>query len=92
MKILGIVAEYDPFHRGHLYHLSEAVRRVAPDFVFVALSPCIKQRGELSLLSPVDRARCALTAGADAVFCLPACWTVRDAEHYALGAVSLLLC
>ena len=90
MKILGIVAEYDPFHRGHLYHLSEAVRRVAPDFVFVALSPCIKQRGELPLLSPSDRAKCALEAGADAVFSLPVLWTVRDAEHYALGAVSLL--
>ncbi len=90
MRILGIVAEYDPFHRGHLYHLSEAVRRVSPDLVFVVLSPCVKQRGELSLLSPTDRARCALEAGADAVFSLPVLWTVRDAEHYALGAVSLL--
>ena len=90
MKILGIVAEYDPFHNGHLYHLTEAVRRVSPDLVFVVLSPCFKQRGELSLLSPADRARCALTAGADAVFSLPVLWTVRDAEHYALGAVSLL--
>ena len=90
MRILGIVAEYDPFHRGHLYHLTEAVRRVSPDFIFVVLSPCVKQRGELSLLSPTDRARCALEAGADAVFSLPVLWTVRDAEHYALGAVSLL--
>lgn len=90
MKILGIVAEYDPFHRGHLHHIQEARRLLSPDLVFVVLSPCIKQRGELSLLSPSDRARCALEAGADAVFCLPVSWTVRDAEHYALGAVSLL--
>ena len=90
MKILGIVAEYDPFHRGHLYHITEAKRLLSPDLVFVVLSPCVKQRGELSLLSPSDRARCALEAGADAVFSLPAAWTVRDAEHYALGAVSLL--
>ena len=90
MKILGIVAEYDPFHRGHLYHLTEAKKQVAPDLTFIVLSPCVKQRGELSLLSPADRARCALEAGADAVFSLPVSWTVRDAEHYALGAVSLL--
>lgn len=90
MKILGVVAEYDPFHNGHLYHLSEAIRLAEPDLTFVALSPCLKQRGELSLLSPSDRAFCALSAGADAVFALPVCWTVRDAEHYALGAVSLL--
>ena len=90
MRILGIVAEYDPFHRGHLYHLEEARKRVHPDMTLVALSPCVKQRGSLSLLSPADRARCALEAGADAVFCLPVCWTLRDAEHYTLGAVSLL--
>ena len=90
MVILSIIAEYDPFHHGHLYHITEAKKRVSPDFVLVALSPCVKQRGELSLLSPPDRARCALEAGADAVFSLPAVWTVRDAEHYALGAVSML--
>ena len=90
MKVLGIVAEYDPFHLGHLYHLTEARKQADPDITLIALSPCIKQRGDLSLLSPADRARCALEAGADAVFCLPVCWTLRDAEHYALGAVSLL--
>ena len=90
MKILGIVAEYDPFHNGHLFHISEAKKRISPDLTVIVLSPCIKQRGELSLLSPADRARCALEAGADAVFCLPVLWTLRDAEHYALGAVSLL--
>ncbi len=90
MKILGIVAEYDPFHNGHLYHLTEAKKQVSPDLTYIVLSPCVKQRGRLALLSPTDRARCALEAGADAVFSLPVCWTLRDAEHYALGAVTLL--
>ena len=90
MKILGIVAEYDPFHNGHLYHITEAKKKVSPDLTFVALSPCVKQRGDLSLLSPSDRALCALEAGADAVFCLPVLWTVCEAEQYTLGAVSLL--
>ena len=90
MKILGIIAEYDPLHRGHLHHLTEAKKLVSPDLTLVVLSPCVKQRGELALLSPSDRARCALAAGADAVFSLPLCWTLRDAEHYALGAASLL--
>ncbi len=90
MKILGIVAEYDPFHNGHMRHISGAKKAVSPDLTYIVLSPCVKQRGELSLLSPSDRARCALEAGADAVFSLPVIWTARDAEHYALGAVSLL--
>ncbi|MBQ8072210.1 MAG: nucleotidyltransferase family protein [Clostridia bacterium] len=89
-NILGVVAEYDPFHRGHEKHLRLARERVQPDFTYVALSGCFKQRGEPALLSPYDRAACALAAGVDAVFCLPTVWTLRDAEHYALGAVSLL--
>ena len=90
MAVLGIVAEYDPFHNGHLRHLRMAVSSVKPSAVVVALSGPFKQRGEPSLLSPFSRAACALAAGADAVLALPVLWTVRDAEHYALGAVHLL--
>ena len=90
MAVLGIVAEYDPFHNGHLHHLREACASVSPEAVIVALSGPLKQRGEPAMLSPFRRAECALSAGADAVFSLPVLWTVRDAEHYALGAVSLL--
>ena len=90
MAILGIVAEYDPFHNGHLHHIINAKKQAGAELTYVVLSPCLKQRGTLSLLSPHDRARCALEAGADAVFALPVLWTVRDAENYALGAVSLL--
>ena len=89
-RILGVVAEYDPFHRGHETHLRLARERVQPDFTWVALSGCFRQRGEIAMLSPHDRAACALAAGADAVFLLPTVWTLRDAEHYALGAVSML--
>ena len=67
MAVLGIVAEYDPLHNGHLYHLNEAKSLVKPDLTYVVLSPCMKQRGDLPLLSPLDRARLALEAGADAV-------------------------
>lgn len=90
MSILGVVAEYDPFHNGHARHLALARAQVQPRETIVALSPCFKQRGAPALFSPTDRARWALEAGADAVFALPVLWTVRDAEHYALGAVSLL--
>ncbi len=90
MSVLGIIAEYDPFHNGHLRHLRSAMEAVAPSSVLVALSGPFKQRGEAAILSPFLRAECALSYGADAVFALPVLWTVRDAEHYALGAVSAL--
>ncbi len=89
-SVTGIVAEYDPFHRGHVKHLRAARERTGADFVYVALSGCFRQRGDAAMLSPWNRAACALAAGADAVFMLPTVWTLRDAEHYALGAVSLL--
>ena len=90
MRILGIVAEYDPFHGGHAWHLAEARRRAEADYVVVVMSTCFTQRGEAALVPPADRAAMALAGGADAVVALPACWALRDAEHFALGGVHLL--
>ena len=90
MRTVGIVAEYDPFHNGHLHHLTEARRAAEADYAVVILSGPFRQRGEPALLSPSDRAACALRSGADAVFELPVSCAVREAEAYALSAVSLL--
>lgn len=90
VRILGIIAEYNPFHNGHAYHLKAARDRSGADYVIVVMSSCFTQRGDAALLSPADRARMALTCGADAVFSLPARWAVQDAEHFALGGVALL--
>lgn len=90
MRIVGVIAEYNPFHLGHAYHLQRAREETRTDYVVIILSGCFTQRGEAALLSPLDRARMALHCGADAVLALPALWSVRDAEHFALGGVALL--
>lgn len=90
MGFVGVIAEYDPFHLGHAHHLKEARRLSGQDGVVVVMSGCFTQRGEGALLSPHVRARMALENGADAVILLPAMWSLRDAEHFALGGVSLL--
>lgn len=90
MRVVGVIAEYNPFHLGHAHHLAEARRLANADAVVVVMSSVFTQRGDAALLSPSDRARMALSAGADAVFALPAMWAVRDAEHFALGGVALL--
>ncbi len=90
MRVVGVIAEYNPFHRGHAYHLQQARQLAHADAVVVVMSSAFTQRGEAALLSPRDRAEMALSAGADAVFALPAAWAVRDAEHFALGGVALL--
>lgn len=90
MRVVGVIAEYNPFHLGHAHHLAEARRLAQADAVVVVMSSAFTQRGDAALLSPGDRARMALSAGADAVFALPAVWSCRDAEHFALGGVSIL--
>ena len=90
MRVVGVIAEYNPFHLGHAHHLAQARRQAHADAVVVVMSTAFTQRGDAALLSPADRSRMALSAGADAVFALPAMWAVRDAEHFALGGVALL--
>lgn len=90
MRIAGVIAEYNPFHLGHAHHLAQTRQLANADAVVVVMSSVFTQRGDAALLSPADRARMALSAGADAVFALPAAWSVRDAEHFALGGVSIL--
>lgn len=90
MRVVGIIAEYNPFHLGHAYQLAQARRLANADAVVVVMSSVFTQRGDAALLSPADRARMALSCGADAVFALPVAWAVRDAEHFALGGVSML--
>ncbi len=90
MRVVGVIAEYNPFHLGHAHHLAEARRLARADAVVVVMSSVFTQRGDAALLPPADRTRMALSAGADAVFALPAVWAVRDAEHFALGGTAML--
>ena len=90
MKITGIVAEYDPFHNGHAWQLAEARRRTGADAVVAVMSGFFTQRGDPACLSPMDRAACALEGGADLVALLPAAWSLRSAEGFALGAIRIL--
>lgn len=90
MRITGVIAEYNPFHPGHAWHLAQARKDSAADYVIAVMSTCFTQRGDAALLPPSARVRMALQHGADAVFALPCCWAVRDGEHFALGGVSIL--
>lgn len=90
MRTVGVIAEYDPFHLGHAYHLQQARQRTQADWVLCVMSGCFTQRGQGALLSPAQRARMALESGADVVLELPVPWAVREAEHFALGSISIL--
>lgn len=89
MQATGIIAEYNPFHNGHAYHISEAKRRTHQP-VIVVMSGSFMQRGEPAILSKWQRAALAVGSGADLVLELPAAFSLRSAEFFAQGGVSLL--
>jgi len=90
MKAVGIIAEYDPFHAGHAYHLGKAREESGADYVVVVMSPDFLQRGQPALIDKWVRARMALEAGADLVLELPVRSAVASAEFFAAGGVRLL--
>lgn len=89
MQATGIIAEYNPFHNGHLYHIQET-KRLTQQPVIVVMSGSFMQRGEPAVLSKWQRASCAVQGGADLVLELPCVFTLRSAEFFAKGAVQLL--
>ncbi|MBU9726986.1 nucleotidyltransferase [Diplocloster modestus] len=90
MKTVGIIAEYNPFHNGHLYHLQAAKEKTGADYVVVIMSGNFLQRGVPALIDKYARSRMALLNGADLVIELPVCYAAGSAEYFASGAVALL--
>ena len=90
MRVCGIIAEYDPFHQGHAYHLAQARARTEADAVVCVISGSFTQRGLPALLPAHARTEMALRCGADVVVQLPYAFSVREAEYFALGGVGIL--
>ena len=90
MRIAGIIAEYNPFHAGHLWHVRETRRLSGCDWVVACMDGHFTQRGEPAMFSKWARARMALACGVDAVFELPALFAVRTADAFARGGVAIL--
>lgn len=90
MKIVGLVAEYNPFHHGHAYHIAQAKKQTGADYVVVVMSGDFVQRGTPAILEKHIRAEMALLGGADLVLELPVRYATSSAESFALGSVSLL--
>lgn len=90
MNVTGIVAEYNPFHNGHLYHLEQARRVTGSDAIICVMSGNFVQRGEPAIVNKWARARMAIAAGADIVIELPVTFSLQSAEGFARGAIGLL--
>lgn len=88
--VAGIIAEYNPLHNGHLYHIQKTRELLNPDYVFCVMSGNYVQRGEPALVQKQIRTECALRSGIDCVIELPFVYATSSAEFFARGGVSLL--
>ncbi len=90
MKIVGIIAEYNPFHNGHALHIAATRQATACDCVVAVMSGSFVQRGEPAMFDKWSRAAMAVSGGADVVIELPFVFSVRSAQYFAAGGVRLL--
>ena len=89
-KVLGIIAEYNPFHNGHLYHINESKKAVNADYTIAIMSGNFVQRGDTSLVDKWSKAEMALKNGIDLVIELPLLYSISSAENFAEGSIKIL--
>lgn len=89
MKVVGIIAEYNPFHNGHAYQIKQAKKLSHADYCIVAMSGNYVQRGIPAITDKFSRAAMALQNGADMVFELPTLWATASAEYFAAAGIAL---
>lgn len=89
-KVLGIIAEYNPFHNGHLYHLQNSIKLTNADYTIAIITGNFTQRGSTSLIDKWSKAEIAIKNGIDLVIELPLLYSISSAENFAEGAIKIL--
>ena len=89
-KVIGIIAEYNPFHNGHLYHLQKSLQLTHSSYSVAVISGNFTQRGSTSLIDKWAKAEIAIKNGIDLVLELPLLYSISSAENFAEGAIKLL--
>lgn len=90
MKVTAIIAEYNPFHNGHLKQLRKAKRETGADILAVVMSGSFTERGDICVADKYTRANWAIQAGADIVIELPTIYSLTPAKTFAEGALKTL--
>lgn len=90
MSTVGIIAEYNPFHKGHAYQINKAKELTGADNVIIVMSGNFMQRGGPAILDKYTRAKHAIDNGASLVLELPVCYSTVSAELFAYSAVNML--
>ena len=89
-NVLGIVAEYNPFHNGHVYHLQESKKICDTDITVCVMSGNFSERDTPAIVDKWARAQMALENGIDIVIELPTIYSISSAERFAYGSIKIL--
>ena len=90
MEVIGIIAEYNPFHNGHLYHINKIKERYPNSILIAVISGEFTQRGHISILDKHAKTKICLDNNIDIVVKLPTFYSVQSADLFAYGAVLIL--
>ncbi|KGM97764.1 hypothetical protein Z968_02660 [Clostridium novyi A str. 4552] len=90
MNITGIITEYNPLHKGHIYHINKTKELTNCDGIVCVMSGNFVQRGIPAIMDKWTRCKLALNSGVDLVIELPTIYSLSSAEFFAYGAISLL--
>ena len=89
-KIIGIIAEYNPFHLGHIYQINE-IKKIYPDStIIVIISPSFTQRGDISIINKYNKTLICLENNIDLVVELPYPYATQSSDIFAKGAIEIL--
>lgn len=89
-KVIGIIAEYNPFHNGHIYQIKKIKENYPNSIIIVCTSSSFTQRGELSILNKWEKTKVSLLNGVDIVIELPYVYSTQSSDTFAKYGVSLL--
>ena len=90
MNVVGIIAEYNPFHKGHAYQIQKAKKQCGAEFAVVVMNGDFVQRGEPAIFDKYTRTKEALWGGADLIFELPVRFGLSSAGDFAMGGILAL--
>lgn len=90
MEIIGIVAEYNPFHNGHIYQINEIKKKYPNSLIIVIIDNYFTQRGEISIITKEDKINLCLDNNIDIVVELPTLYATQSADCFAYNAIKIL--
>lgn len=90
MNIIGIIAEYNPFHNGHLYHINKIKEKYPDSLIILVLNGYFTQRGTISILSKEDKTKISLNNNIDIVIELPFIFGTQSSDIFAYNSIKLL--